>query len=137
MENFNLKKYLVENKLTTNSKMLSEVEFEIDGNHKIVIPNTLKVKVMDYDEDTDKDIDTGKTIGAAELKPGIEDLTSIYGPYYKMDLKPSPMSYKVYYPSIDKPDIMIELEFKRVGDKLEVDPNSVKADLTDNSTFKY
>ena len=137
MKDFNLKKYLVENKLTTNSRMLNEIEFEIEGNHKIVIPNTLKVKVMDYDENTDKDIDTGKTIGAAELKPGIEELTSIHGSHYKMDLKPSPMSYKVYYPNQDKPDIMIEFEFKQVGDKLEVDPNSVKADLTSNSTIKY
>ena len=128
MEDFNLKKYLIENKLTTNSKMLSEVEFEVEGNYKIVIPDNLKVKVTDYDEATDKDIDTGKTIGVAELKKGIEELTSIHGSNYKTDLKPG-VSYTVYYPDQDRPDYMMALKFKQVGDKLEVDSNSVTAEL--------
>jgi len=128
MKDFNLKKYLVENKLTINSKILSEVEFEIEGNHKIVVPDNLKVKVTDYDEATDKDIDTGKTISVAELKKGIEELTSIHGSQYKVDLKPG-VSYTVYYPDQDRPDYMMTLKFKQVGDKLEVDSNSVTAEL--------
>ena len=128
MEDFNLKKYLVENKLTINSKMLNEVEFEIEGNHKIIVPDNLKVKVTDYDEATDKDIDTGKTIGVAELKKGIEELTSIHGSHYKIDLKPG-VPYTVYYPDQDRPDYMMALKFKQVGDKLEVDSNSVTAEL--------
>lgn len=128
MKDFNLKKYLIENKLTINSKILSEVEFEIEGNHKIVVPDNLKVKVTDYDEATDKDIDTGKTIGVAELKKGIEELTSIHGSHYKIDLKPG-VPYTVYYPDQDRPDYMMVLKFKQVGDKLEVDSNSVTAEL--------
>jgi len=128
MKDFNLKKYLVENKLTTNSRMLSEVEFEIDGNYKIVIPNNLKVKVTDYDESTDKDIDTGKTIGTVELKKGIEELTSIHGSQYGLDLDPG-VSYTVYYPDQDKPDYIMKFKFKQVGDKLEVDPTSATAEL--------
>lgn len=129
MKDFNLKKYLVENKLTINSKMLNEVEFEIEGNHKIVIPNTLKVKVMDYDEATDKDIDTGETIGVKEFQTSIEDLTSIHGSHYKIDLKPN-LEYDLYYP-VDgtKVKYLMKVKFKQVGDKLEVDPNSAKAEL--------
>jgi hypothetical protein len=128
MKDFNLKKYLVENKLTTNSRMLSEVEFEIDGNYKIVIPNNLKVKVTDYDESTDKDIDTGKTIGAVEFQKSIEDLTSIYGSHYGLDLDPG-VEYNVRYPTDGKPDYLMKFKFKQVGDKLEVDPTSATAEL--------
>jgi hypothetical protein len=128
MEDFNLKKYLVENKLTTNSRMLNEVEFEIEGNYKIVIPNTLKVKVTDYDEDTDKDIDTGKTIGVVEFQTSIEDLTSIHGSHYKLDLKPG-LEYNVSYPTDGKADYLMKFKFKQVGDKLEVDPTSATAEL--------
>jgi hypothetical protein len=128
MKNFDFKKFLTENKLTVTSKMLSEVEFVIDGNHKIVVPDNLKVRVIDYDEATDKDVDTGKTVGAVELKKGIEELTTIHGPYYRQDLKAG-LEYTTYYPNQDKPDYMMMFKFKQVGDKLEVDSNSVRAEI--------
>jgi hypothetical protein len=126
MENFNFKKYLAEGKL------LKEVEFLVGRNEKIVVPDNLKIPVTDYDEATDKDINTGKTIGAVELKKGIEELTSEYGSHYRVDLDQGP-EYAVYYPDQDKPDYIIRFEFKRVGDKLEVDPASVKAEVPDRN----
>ena len=129
MENFNLKKFLVENKLTSNSKMLNEVEFLVGRNQKIVVPDNLKIPVTDYDEATDKDIDTGKTIGAVELKKGIEELTSEYGSHYRVDLDPG-VPYAVYYPDQDKSDYIMRFKFKQVGDNLEVDPTSVTAEVT-------
>lgn len=51
METFNLKKFLVENKLTTNSKMLNE-EVNIPQNVKnflINLSNNQKAKVQKYD----------------------------------------------------------------------------------------
>jgi len=132
MDNFNLKKFLVENKLTSNSKMLNEVEFLVGRNQKIAVPDSLKISVTKYDEPTDKDVDTGKTIGAVELKKGIEELTSIYGGYYRIDLNPG-VPYTVYYPDRDEADYMMTFKFKQVGDKLEVDPASVTAEVPDRS----
>jgi hypothetical protein len=122
MENFNFKKYLAEGKL------LKEVELMANGD-AVIIPDNLKIPVIDYDEATDKDIDTGKTIGAVELKKGIEELTSEYGSHYKVDLNPG-LEYAVYYPDQDKSDYIMRFKFKQVGDKLEVDPTSVTAEMT-------
>jgi len=133
MENtFDLKKFLVENKLTSNSKMLNEaVEVQHggrDGTQILVVPDNIKIQVTDYDEATDKDINTGTIIGAPEIVAALNADLEHY--YDSIDINTA-LEYMFVYndPKTRKPMYNIRLKFKQVGDKLEVDPTSVTAEL--------
>jgi len=132
MDNFNLKKFLVENKLTSNSKMLIEaVEVHHrgdEGTQTLVVPDNIKVQVTKYDEAADKDINTGTMIGAPEIVAAMKLDLEHY--YYDVDINTA-LEYLVVYndPKTRKPMYNIRLKFKQVGDKLEVDATSVTAEL--------
>jgi hypothetical protein len=119
MDNFNLKKFLVENKLTYNSKMLNEMEFRA-GFVDVIVPDSLTVPTDDRPP---------VKLTAKQVADGIREMVGPYGPYYMVELNPG-VPYTVYYPNQDKSDYMIKFEFKQVGKKLEVDPSSVSAEST-------
>jgi len=119
MENFNLKKFLVENKLTSNSKMLNELEFRA-GFVEVIVPDSLTVPTDDRPP---------VKLTAKQVADGIREMVSIHGAYYMVDLDPG-RPYTIYCPNQQKPDYMINFEFKQVGNKLEVDPSSVSAEST-------
>ena len=58
MENFNLKKFLVENKLTTNSKMLNEVQLD---------PENQKLKDYYIDAYLDMTVEPARSSSSAFL----------------------------------------------------------------------
>ena len=134
MENFNLKKFLVENKLTYNSKLLAEaVEVQHRGDEStqtIVIPDNIKAEVIDWDEATDKEINTGIMVGAQEIAAALK--WHFGDDYDNVTLNPG-VEYTMGYedPKTRKTAYLINLKFKQVGDKLEVDPASVKAEMAD------
>lgn len=70
MENFNLKKFLVENKLTTNSKMLNEVQLD---------PENQKLKDRYIDAYLDMTIDPYYDDEDAPLASDIENHAKEYG----------------------------------------------------------
>ena len=70
MENFNLKKFLVENKLTTNSKMLNEVQLD---------PENQKLKDYYIDAYLDMTIDPYYDDENAPLASDIENHAREYG----------------------------------------------------------
>ena len=130
MENtFDLKKFLVENKLTSNSRILAEaVEVQHRGNGAtqiILIPDNIKVEVMGYDEATDKDINTGIMVGAQQIAAAMKG--NFGEDYDNVNLNPG-AEYTMGYQEGGKTKYLIYLKLKQVGDKLEVDPASVKAE---------
>jgi len=98
MENFNLKKFLVENKLTTNSKMLNENEAEAPRTITVKVTQKGKTAMRLYTGPSEIKITGGSDsnyyyIGNTQAESGKE--TNIYFAVYRHDIKEIQTMYLV------------------------------------------